>query len=190
MKTEIPDFIYGRGSNEPPDYVEYMRWAYQNAVRSPDPSTQNGAVLITGTGNQPAFAHGWNRIPKGVEQNYSDREFKYANITHAEAAVIFQAARVGYATLDSTLVCPWAPCVPCARDILDAGVAKLVVHGPRMGLIAPEGAPLMDRRANWGPNVEEALELLRGYCDVIVVDEPIPRAPSIRIGGKEWNPGG
>jgi dCMP deaminase len=105
-------------------YARAMEAALEVATRSPDPSTQNGAVLWSGL----VVAADCNRFPTGVE--YSDerweRPIKYKWVEHAERNAIFQAARRGVATEGITMICPCAACSDCSRAIVAAGIAKLV----------------------------------------------------------------
>ena len=97
------------------DYDRYMAEAYRAATGSPDPSTQNGAVLLCGD----VAISGCNEFPKGVsaEHWHGEKEGKYARVVHSEVSVLLNAAKLGVATAGSTLVCPWAACSNCAKHI-------------------------------------------------------------------------
>lgn len=105
------------------DYA--MDFALQNATYSPDPSTQNGAVIVPLNGPMLGAC---NEFPRGVK--YSDdrwqRPFKYAIVEHAERNAVFLAAKMGVKTDGATLVSPWAACADCARSIIQAGILRLV----------------------------------------------------------------
>ena len=75
-----------------------MLRAYQIAVHSPDPSTQNGAILINQKGN--IVSEAWNAFPAGVKYSPErwERPLKYKIIEHAERNAIFQAAKHGIKT--------------------------------------------------------------------------------------------
>jgi dCMP deaminase len=105
-----------------------LRRAYVAALNSPDPSTQNGALLVAPDGQ--VLLDAWNDFPKGVKQTPErwERPLKYKIIEHAERNVIYAAAREGIATEGTTMVCAWAACPDCARAIIQAGVVKLVTH--------------------------------------------------------------
>jgi dCMP deaminase len=102
--------------------------AYAMAHQSPDPSTQNGAVLMDDDGR--ILVGAFNEFPNGVL--YTDerweRPTKYFYIEHAERNVIFDAAASGIATRGLTMVCPWSACADCARAIVQAGIKTLVRH--------------------------------------------------------------
>lgn len=166
-------------------YLDLMAEAYVTAGNSPDPSTQNGAVLLT---RSEALIHGWNHIPEALEPDYDDRAHKYERICHAEEHTIYRAARWGLPSSGAVMVCPWAPCIPCARAILFAGIRLLVVHKQRMDLVAPDGAPLVEGRKAWAPDVEEALSCLRrGGVGIEWIDGPVDADP-IRVAGKYFHP--
>jgi dCMP deaminase len=52
-------------------------------------------------------------------------ELELSTATHAEAALIAQAARAGRATAGATIYVTDFPCPPCAKLIANAGIAKL-----------------------------------------------------------------
>lgn len=103
-----------------------MMLALKEAQHSPDPSTQNGAVLLDPGGYLIAYAH--NRFPTGVayRDDRWERPRKYHFIEHAERNVIFEAANCGHQTRHCTLVAPWAACADCARAIIQVGIEQLV----------------------------------------------------------------
>lgn len=115
-------------------YDDDMVDAYRAATNSPDPSTQNGAVLIVQTPWVSREARrrisGFNGFPAGINPVHwnGPKEGKYARVVHAEVAAILNAARDGLPTEDSTLVAPWAACSNCAKHIAHAGVTTLVRH--------------------------------------------------------------
>lgn len=119
--------LFGDGfSNE--QWVDDMRTAYVLAQRSPDPSTQNGALLYNPEGD--IIGNHVNQFPSGVV--YTDerweRPLKYEVIEHAERNSIYMAAKWGLETDNSTMVAVWAACSDCARGIIQAGVRRLVRH--------------------------------------------------------------
>lgn len=112
--------------------IDLMREVYRYAdLFSDDPSTQNAAFILRG---RDVVARGANRYPLGslddelLEQVKSDRERKLTFIEHAERAAIYDAAHWGEATRDTTMVCPWACCPPCARAIEMSGITRVVAH--------------------------------------------------------------
>ena len=107
----------------------YLRLAYRSAAAlSDDPSTFNGAVLVTANGAQAIT--GANHFPKGVlkKPERLERPKKYAFMEHAERDVILKAAREGICTEGATLYVPWYACADCARAIIGAGIIRVVGH--------------------------------------------------------------
>lgn len=116
-------------------YANVMRHAYECALDSPDPSTQNGALIVDEVlvGGHIGFeirAKGCNTFTKGVKCSPEklERPLKYSYIEHAERNCIFHAASQGVCLTGKTMICPWAACVDCARAIVQSGISKLVRH--------------------------------------------------------------
>lgn len=108
---------------------EYLKLAYQYAAEhSTDKSTQNGAILVDGSGAVVAF--GANHFPKGVAElpDRLVRPTKYMYVVHAEHAAILDAAKRGVATNGLIMYAPWSACHDCAKAIIEAGIAKVVAH--------------------------------------------------------------
>jgi deoxycytidylate deaminase len=119
-----------------PAYDERMKQvigrAYQEAAKSPDPSTQVGAVLI---GSPQTIASGMiagcNRLPRGFspdDPRLEDREWKYRHIVHAEKEVVYRAASEGFPTTGAWMVAPFGVCTGCAKAIVQARIGHVVVH--------------------------------------------------------------
>lgn len=117
--------------------LDYLRLAYQAAAKSPDPSTQNGALLVDDAGG--IIAYECNRFPNGVH-DHEDRWIrprKYAFIEHAERNVIYDAARRGFQTATLIMYCCWFACADCARAIIQAGISEVVGHDYELHHTAP-----------------------------------------------------
>ena len=130
--------------------TDYLREACRYAAdNSHDPSTQNGAVLVSGR----RLIYAANRFPTGVAVTGGrlERPTKYSFMEHAERGVIYAAAAAGVPTAGSTLYCPWFACADCARAIICAGIAEVV------GLSLP-----MDDEASkrWAESVATGLLML------------------------------
>lgn len=143
--------------------VESCRYAQQ----SPDPSTQNAAVLCWGVGGYPIEAT-WevNRFPRGVAYTTArwERPLKYSVIEHAERNSIFAAARLGVSTEGLTMVCPWAACSDCARAIIQAGISRLVT-------ISPDPVQTHQR---WDESISIAMTMLdEAGVEVVYIDGPL-----------------
>lgn len=153
------------------NWEEYIERAYSEARLSPDPSTQNGAVIVDMWGN--VVGKGCNRPPDGIEVG----ENKEYTIEHAERAAIYQGSLSG-SLLGLTMYCCWACCPSCSRAIILCGIKTLVVHEERM-LLTPE---------RWREQVDFGLYML-DKCGVEVVkwSGKIGCEP-ILVNGELWEP--
>lgn len=155
---------------------------YQAAAESPDPSTQNGAVLVHPIAGQVFVTLACNTFPPGVmaTDDRLERPAKYAYIEHAERRAIYSAARFGFGTSGLTMVAAWAACADCARAIVQAGIIRLVRHWP---------PPQDQASARWRASTEMG-DIILGECGVEIIDvtDPIPSAPPILRDGRLWQP--
>jgi len=168
-----------RGATKMPErehlHRQAMGMAFQAAIESPDPSTQNGASVLLPDGQ--VMISDCNRFPNGVAYSAErwERPLKYALIEHAERNAIFGAVRQGIATEGATLVSPWAACADCARAIVQAGFATLV--------------RLSNSKTHW---VKERavgdVILQEGGIEVIELDPTTLEIPDIRRNGEIWHP--
>lgn len=151
-----------------------MLLAYAEATKSQDPSTQLGAVLRNGFAGIIGVGH--NHFPVGVPESFwtGPKEAKYERVVHAELAAIFAAAKTGYSTAGSTLVCPWASCSNCAKYIVEAGVTTLVRHIER------------DPHSAWAESIAVGDEIMLGGGVRIIEIEPVPTDLKLVRGGQPW----
>lgn len=85
--------------------------------------------MVIGSARQLLSA-GYNGFPRGVNDDIDerhDRPAKYKWTEHAERNAIYNAARNGVDLYGSTLYVPFFPCADCARGIIQAGIAVVVV---------------------------------------------------------------
>lgn len=134
---------------------DYLRQAYLEAWFSPDPSTQNGAVLVS---EGLVIGKGYNRFARGVIQTperLADRNQKYPRTAHAEENAIWSAVRTGFGTMisNSTLYVAWYACEKCAVAILESGVKRVVGHRQHPGVL--------NLHSKWANCVEIGLSMLR-----------------------------
>jgi dCMP deaminase len=179
---------------------EYLLLAYQKATESPDPSTQNGAVIpykqspcssrFSGSSIVQAvktvvdgtdlFVSACNTFPKGVvsKPERLERPVKYAFIEHAERGAIFEACRSGVSTQGLTMFCPWFACENCGRAIICSGIKKVVGH-KRMFDATPD---------HWKESIAHAFAMFEeaGIETVLVPGEL--NGPEIRFNGQLWKP--
>jgi len=85
----------------------FLKLAYEHAKNaSPDPRTQNGAVIVNPNTSE-IISYGANRFPDGIK-NLPERllpENKKNYLEHAERDAIFSALRQGKSTQGATLYC-------------------------------------------------------------------------------------
>lgn len=156
-----------------------LQEAYQVATLSPDPSTQNGALLLK-SGNVAVKA--FNGFPPGVEASPNrlhDRATKYRFIEHAERAVIFRAMRDGMKLHEKVMVCPWAACADCARAIVGVGIEALYVHREALDY-GSEG--------RWDDSVLAGMQILEEGGVPVVFFEGTVGGVVIRRNGEPWAP--
>jgi len=114
------------------DYYELMGFVLLHARKSPDPSTQNAAILVNNM-NPLWETLDCNRFPNGVTDSEErwERPIKYHYVSHAESNALNAAAANGIKTADKVLVSPWAACDRCAVQIINSGIKKVVtLHRP------------------------------------------------------------
>ena len=130
---------------------KYMGAAFIEASFSKDPSTQNGAVIVT-TSNKP-LGRGYNGPPPQYNDNDMDwsRPAKYANIIHAEKNAIKHSNPDKLP--GSTIYITGRPCAGCMLAIVDAGISRVVYFD---GKYHDSGSIHQDQK-----NIEEADEIIR-----------------------------
>ena len=156
-----------------------MRLAYRQAILSPDPSTQNGALLALPDGTPIAGTGARNQFPEGVIETPERwrRPDKYRWVEHAERGALYAAARRGIRTEGLTLICPWAACADCARAMVMAGVVRLVRRA------------VVDEIGRWRESIEVGDTILLEAGVVIdELDDSFPDALPIRRDGRLWQP--
>lgn len=108
------------------DYL--MGFARHAALKSKD-STQVGAVLV-GPDREVRLT-AYNGPPRGVTDlpERRERPTKYLFASHAEQNLVAFAAREGIQTKGCTVYVSHHPCSACAKSLIQAGVARVVI-GP------------------------------------------------------------
>jgi dCMP deaminase len=156
---------------------KYLLMAYQEATKSPDPSTQNGAVIVT-TDGVSIYDH--NRFPDKVKltRERLERPLKYEFIEHAERNVIYRCAKLGHSTHGATMYVPWFACSDCARAIIQAGIAHVVGH-QRMANDTPD---------RWKESIANAMTMLEEAGVGMTMIEDVLDGPKILFNGKWWTP--
>lgn len=98
---------------------------------SPDPRTKIGCLIVAPDGSIRCAA--CNDYPRGILQGGERTEvpLKYIWFEHAERNAIYEAARRGLSTEGCTMFVELTPCVECARAIIQAGIARVVINQDR-----------------------------------------------------------
>ena len=122
-----------RMHREPKDWLLV---AYNAATKSPDLSTQNGAIIPA---QDNIVLQACNEFPRRVKMKGErlERPLKYSFTEHAERNVIYEAARLGVSIQGCTMYACWAACADCARAIISAGVEKIVLRSGK-GAMSPK----------------------------------------------------
>ena|ERR1017187_6944669 len=106
----------------------FFRHVYLAALKSRDPRTKIGAVLVK---DGIIISEGMNGFPRKVldlPERYADQETKYKFICHAENNAILNACRHGISTMGSICYTNSIPCCECAKSLIQSGVLEIVVH--------------------------------------------------------------
>lgn len=162
------------------DDASALALAYRQANKSPDPSSQNGAVTLDG-GRLIGMGH--NHFPVGTPEDWGstwgDRDLKYGLVVHAEVAATLDG--IGNQWFPDTLACIWYACTDCAKVIISAGIVRCVGHANHRRFAASVNP-------RWNDSIDLALRMLERAgvaCDWY--EGPID-APSVLIGGEWFDP--
>lgn len=106
----------------------FMGMAHLSALRSKDPSTQVGAVIVSA--ENKVVSIGYNGLPKGCsddeypwERDGNALESKYVYVVHAELNAILNAP---LSVQGCRLYVSLFPCNECAKAIIQAGITEIV----------------------------------------------------------------
>ena len=157
---------------------QLLQISYNKAKSSPDPSTQNAALLVNDAGS--IIAKAVNEFPYGVKYTPErwERPLKYKIIEHAERNVLFQLAKTGLETNGLIMVCPWAACSDCARAIIQCGVKQLITHKQ-----AHDRSPDF-----WRQEIEVAFIMLQEANVNVVMYDGLVGVEGVLHSGQRWNP--
>jgi dCMP deaminase len=137
------------------DWDQYfMTMAYLVSMKSKDPSTRVGAVIVGP--DKEIRSTGYNGLPRGVadrKYRYEDREYKLLAVNHAEENAILHCAINGVSTKDCVLYSQWMPCSRCSKSIIQSGIKEVVYHEKFPG-------NHMHGAADWKRSLEISKEML------------------------------
>ena len=112
----------------------FMNMAECVSLRSPDPSTKHGCVIVDT--NNRVLSTGYNGPVKGFPNNKIDfkRPQKYTWMIHAEDnAVLFAQCNL----TNTTAYITGHPCASCFRRLVQAGTKK-IVYGNKLSACIDE----------------------------------------------------
>ena len=112
------------------DWDQYfMSMAYLVAMKSKDPSTKVGTVIVDD--DHEVLATGYNNFPRGFDdspERYQNKELKLRTIVHAETNACMSAARKGMSLKGGRAYVTWCPCEKCALALIQSGVKEVITH--------------------------------------------------------------
>ena len=87
-----------------------------------------GAIIVK---DNQIISDGFNGTPSGFENkcetfNIDGDLCTFPYVLHAESNAILKCAKYGKSTKDSTLYITHAPCIDCAKLIIQAGIIRIV----------------------------------------------------------------
>ena len=113
----------------------FMSIAHVISDRSPDPSTQTGAVVVNE--KNVIVGVGYNGWPRGIktEDLPWDREgnledTKYAYVCHSEENAIYNANN---STEGCKIYCTLFPCNECAKTLIQNGIKEIIYESDKYG---------------------------------------------------------
>lgn len=111
----------------------FMSLAHLSAVRSKDPSTQVGAVIVDS--NNRVVGLGYNGFPRGCDDNKFSWEregeyldTKYAYVVHAELNAILNANKL---IENCRLYVSLFPCNECSKAIIQSGIKEIIYESDK-----------------------------------------------------------
>lgn len=99
---------------------EHFKLAEDRANQSSDDAEKKVGANVLGYTHTAAntFVHKATNLP-------NTRPDKYEYIIHAEANLVFWAAREGFILKDEIVICTLSPCQNCIRTLFQAGVREI-----------------------------------------------------------------
>ena len=109
-------------------WVDYfLNIAESVKLKSKDLRTQIGAVIVGE--DKEIVSTGFNSFPRGINDEVVDRQErpeKYFWMEHAERNALYNAARIGVSTKNTTMYMTCGiPCTDCAKGIISSGVRAI-----------------------------------------------------------------
>jgi deoxycytidylate deaminase len=112
------------------EHKYFMEKAFEMKKFSDDPRTQTGAIIVSPV-TKKIVVCGSNMLPKGIKltpelKKVLETDAKYEWIEHAERSCIEKASAQGKNTTNCYMYVTYAPCAPCGRAIINAGIKKVI----------------------------------------------------------------
>lgn len=108
--------------------LRYLRMARIWAENSYCTRRQVGALIVK---DKMIISDGYNGTPSGFENVCEDEDGNTKPyVLHAEANAITKIARSGNSSADATLYVTAAPCLECAKLIIQAGIRRVIYSQP------------------------------------------------------------
>ena len=177
MRTE--PFVLNRTQQQ-----QLLYRAYEVATRSPDPSTQVGALVLNT--ELAIIGEEYNHFPHKLavtDKRLNDRFLKYKYTGHAEWHAIIAAQRKAgvFDFVEHTLlVCPWACCTECAKYIIETGVTHVLAHRQAHERTVKNSA--------WHHDIAEAHQQICEARIHLEMFDGLVGGPPVRFLGDLWNP--
>jgi dCMP deaminase len=146
--------------------LKYLKYAYTLAQKSPDPSTQNGAIIVMTNSifslDVPnLIGKGYTGFPNGVNQTPERqvRPLKYQYVEHAERVAIYDAAFHGNLVREGIMYAPWFACAECGRAIVMSGISEVIGSTWPEKFWNDSRQHGCDSRIDWSKSIEHALAM-------------------------------
>ncbi|MFA5490798.1 MAG: deaminase [Candidimonas sp.] len=106
----------------------FMSMAYLVSMKSEDPSTKIGAVIVDPS--KCLRGVGYNGLPRKLPHDcsYNVRPLKYDYYEHAERNAIYNCGRIGVPVIGCVMYTQGMPCSDCCRGIIQSGISEVVIH--------------------------------------------------------------
>ncbi len=123
-------------------------------------NTKVGALILDES--RTVISQGYNGAPRNcsadmIGDHRSTGDEKLHWVSHAELNAISNAARVGVALNNTTMIVTHYPCMECAKAIVQAGITTIICFKPEGGFLT-----------KWKDSLDRS-KLLFKECDVVVI---------------------
>ena len=160
-----------------------MSMAYLASMKSKDPSSRIGAIIVDE--NNHLISEGFNGFPRGVEdseERYSNREIKYAMVSHGERNAIYAAANKGFSLKGCRIYTQGTPCCDCCKAIIQSGISEVIVDSRW-----EEMPKNIGNRAKWSAESEISKQMFKeSRITIRLYDGPLISQIKGLYSGKEF----